>query len=210
MSLVREELIERETADAILMQEHTGFFVWIGDSIPSTEKERIKFLTRYIERSPINLQKLSLEGDTVVVRNDNEQVPSGRFSPLEFLAELSLQIPNVYESTLRYYGVFSYRARGDKRSAELKQLSEEEQALISENCLSELEPRKRPSPSWAQCIRKTYELDPLLCPRCGGNMKIVSAIVDEKEVERIATNLGYEKYHPPPPIQIATSDVCNL
>jgi len=28
---------------------------------------------------------------------------------------------------------------------------------------------------------------------CGGNMKIVSAIVDEKEVKRIATHLGYEK-----------------
>jgi len=73
--------------------------------------------------------------------------------------------------------------------------------------MSELEPRKRPSASWAQCIRKTYELDPLLCPRCGGNMKMVSAIVDEKEVERIATHLGYEKYHPPPSIQKPTVDI---
>jgi len=38
-------------------------------------------------------------------------------------------------------------------------------------------------------------------------MNMVAAIVDEKEVLRIATHLGYEKYHPPPPIQTSIPEV---
>jgi len=32
-------------------------------------------------------------------------------------------------------------------------------------------------------------------------MNMVTPIIDEKEVKRIASHLGYEKYHPPPPLQ---------
>jgi transposase len=29
-------------------------------------------------------------------------------------------------------------------------------------------------PGWAEMIRKVYEVDPLVCPRCGGRMKVVA------------------------------------
>jgi hypothetical protein len=34
-----------------------------------------------------------------------------------------------------------------------------------------------PSKGWAEMIRKAYEVDPLVCPECGGEMKIISFIV---------------------------------
>ena len=30
--------------------------------------------------------------------------------------------------------------------------------------------------SWARLIQKVYEVDPLICPRCGGDMMIVAFI----------------------------------
>ena len=30
-----------------------------------------------------------------------------------------------------------------------------------------------PSKGWAEMIRKVYEVDPLLCPSCGGKMSII-------------------------------------
>ena len=33
---------------------------------------------------------------------------------------------------------------------------------------------------WARLLRKVYEVDPYLCPECGGTMRVV-AIIDDPE-----------------------------
>ena len=38
---------------------------------------------------------------------------------------------------------------------------------------------------WARLIQKVYEVDPLICPTCGGKMKVVALIVDPFEVKKI-------------------------
>ena len=38
-------------------------------------------------------------------------------------------------------------------------------------------------------IRKVYELDPLLCPQCYGEMKVISFIEDHKVIDRIIRHL---------------------
>jgi len=35
-------------------------------------------------------------------------------------------------------------------------------------------PRAGPGLGWVGVIRKVYEVDPLLCPTCGGRMRIIS------------------------------------
>ena len=54
---------------------------------------------------------------------------------------------------------------------------------------------------WAEMIRKAYEVDPLLCPTCGGRMKIISFIEDHKVIDRIIRHLelSFEAERPPPP-----------
>jgi len=42
--------------------------------------------------------------------------------------------------------------------------------------VSDYQPPRIPSKSWSQLIKKVYEVDPLRCPRCGGEMKIISFI----------------------------------
>ena len=50
-------------------------------------------------------------------------------------------------------------------------------------------------------IRKVYETDPLLCPRCGGEMRIIAFIEDHKVIDRIIRHLKLtcEAERPPPP-----------
>jgi hypothetical protein len=38
-------------------------------------------------------------------------------------------------------------------------------------------------------IRKVFEVDPLLCPSCGGQMKIISFIEDPKAIDKIIRHL---------------------
>jgi hypothetical protein len=44
--------------------------------------------------------------------------------------------------------------------------------------------------SWARLIRKVYEVDPFLCPRCGGTMEVVAVIERPAVVRQILDHLG--------------------
>jgi hypothetical protein len=48
-----------------------------------------------------------------------------------------------------------------------------------------------PSKGWAEMIRKVYEVDSLICPRCGGRMKVVSFLTEYAVVDRIIRHLKY-------------------
>jgi len=41
-----------------------------------------------------------------------------------------------------------------------------------------------------ECIKKIWEADPLHCPKCGGEMKIISFITDLKTIRKILEHLG--------------------
>jgi hypothetical protein len=51
-------------------------------------------------------------------------------------------------------------------------------------------PRRLPSLTWRNCIMKIYEIDPLECPRCGGEMHIVSFIHQSPVIRKILGHLG--------------------
>jgi len=93
---------------------------------------------------------------------------------------------------VRYYGLYGNAHRGKARKAQPDKhpfiLMEEESARI---------PRR----GWAEMIRKVYEVDPLLCPQCGGQMKVIAFITDYAVVDRIIHHLKltFVAERPPPP-----------
>jgi hypothetical protein len=58
-----------------------------------------------------------------------------------------------------------------------------------------------PRRGWAEMIRKVFEVDPLLCPQCGGQMRMISVITDYAVVDRIINHLKltFVAERPPPP-----------
>lgn len=56
--------------------------------------------------------------------------------------------------------------------------------------------------SWARLIKKIYEVDPLICPKCGGDMRIIAFIEDYKVIiKKILDYLGifeFKRERPPP------------
>ena len=49
-------------------------------------------------------------------------------------------------------------------------------------------------------IRKVYEVDPLVCPRCGGRMRVVAFLTEYAVVDRIIRHLKltFAAEKPPP------------
>jgi len=68
--------------------------------------------------------------------------------------------------------------------------------------------RRLPSKGWAEMIRKVYEVDPMLCPQCGGTIRIIAFLTDYAVVDRIIDhlNLTFVAERPPPP-HIACQEV---
>jgi len=56
--------------------------------------------------------------------------------------------------------------------------------------VSDYDPPRLTSKTWRQLIHKVWEVDPLVCPRCGAEMKIIALIDDPAVIRRILTHLG--------------------
>lgn len=177
------DLITDEDVTQIVSQKHTGFNVWLGDPFKDAESER--FVARYIERGPISLEKLSIEDD-VITYTTKDQV-AHEFDALEFLALLSSHIPKPYESLTRYYGWYSCRSRGKRRKAR-------------EVATPAADPVSTARSTWAACIKRIYEIDPLVCPKCKGTMRVIAFITNAKAIAGIMHSLGIQPFQPPRPL----------
>ena len=187
--LHKRELITDDVVAQILSQEHTGFSVWMGE--PFHDKESQQFVARYIERAPLSLEKLSIQDDIIsYTTSDNT---THEFDTLEFLATLSAHIPKPYESLTRYVGRYSCRRRGER--------AKQAALATTENQNQEAEPLPdRPKSSWAACIKRIYEINPLECPICKAQMRIIAFIQDPDAISAIMKAQGIPDFRAPPPI----------
>lgn len=93
---------------------------------------------------------------------------------------------------MRYYGLYGNAHRGKVRKAQM----DKNPFLIVEE-----ESPRIPRRGWAEMIRKVFEVDPLTCPQCGGQMKVIAFIMDYTVVDRIIAHLKltFVAERPPPP-----------
>ena len=61
-------------------------------------------------------------------------------------------------------------------------------------------------------MRRVFEVDPVLCVKCGGEMKLAAIILDDGELDRVLAHQGWQsswpKTKPPraPPAQASGTD----
>jgi len=61
---------------------------------------------------------------------------------------------------------------------------------------------------WAALVGRIYEVDPLVCPRCGGTMCIIAFLTEPRVIGRILKHLasrGVDARSPPAPSPLAVS-----
>ncbi len=126
---------------------------------------------------------------------------SKTFEALDWLAQLTTHIPNKGEQMVRYYGFYSNKSRGLRKKAGT---DDQVPALID----SDISP-KAFRKNWARLIQKVYNVDPLLCPKCLGSMKIIAFIEDEEVISKILKHLGLWglKQRPPPRANAPCPDI---
>ena len=149
-------------------------------------------MAEYILRSPFSQEKLHYQAKTgtLVYRSKMDPVFKRNFevfSALDWLAPLTAHIPNAGEHLLRYYGWYSNASRGKRRKAQGENSSRfKEFRDVSASAA------KR---AWARLIKQVYEVDPLICLRCTGPMRLIACIEQPEVIRKILTHLGVWPAH---------------
>jgi hypothetical protein len=130
------------------------------------------------------------EASRIIYRSKDKQQEKA-FDALDWLAAMTSHIPDQREQMVRYYGFYSNVSRGIRQK-------ENQDHLIP--CVIDPEENARPNRNWARLIQKIYEVDPLICPKCQGLMRIISIIEDQEVINKILGHLGLcQKNQRPPP-----------
>jgi len=191
-NLVRKKLLSREWAERLLSWRHTGFNV--HSRVRAKTKREAERVGKYMIRPLLSLERLSLDEKRAQVcyRYGREAGEMEGMDYLEFIARVTSHIPDKGQVTVRYCGLYANAHRGKVKKASLEAFP-----------LRMVEEELRPIPSngWAEMIRKVYEVDPMVCPQCGGTMRIIAFLTDFSVVDRIINHLKltFAADKPPPP-----------
>jgi hypothetical protein len=133
----------------------------------------------------VALERLTYDRAAKVVtyRSDKSEGPTAgteTADPLEFLSRVLVHIPDKGQVTTRYYGWYANRPRGMRRQAEPVGADTSVPMVVVPK-LAPTEATRR----WAALLRQIDEVDPLVCPRCAGPMRIVACITQAAVIDQI-------------------------
>ena len=206
--LLDEGRITQDVIDQMRSWRHSGFSVDKSVALAAADTAGLERLAAYMVRCPFSLDRiLSVSEDGKVVYRaekaecqpfpilGDQKLFRGIsrnfevFDPLEFLAEITQHIPDPGMQMIRYYGWYSNKMRGQRAKAANTAAASEEIAIDDEDTPY----RKLCRMRWAALIKRVFEVDPLSCPKCGGEMKIIAFIERRDQpdvVEKILRHCG--------------------
>ena len=127
-------------------------------------------------------------------------------SPLEFMQRLAALVPRPRLHLIRFNGVL---APSSTNSAKMRALVVPQEVLQAPKpAPQEVKPAEceancahhRPVRlSWAKLLMRVFDFDLDLehCPNCGGELKIIAAILEQPVIEKILSHMGLQARAPP-------------
>ena len=170
--------------------ETQGFNLHAGVRVPAHARRRLERLCCYILRPPISQERLASLGDGRVTYRLKRPWSDGTlamaFTPQEFLEKLATLVPPPRAHQILYMGVLASHAR--LRCCVVPTPSDGDAAR--EEGDPPCHPGRPRQLDWAALLKRTYALDVLVCPRCGGSMRIIAAITQTKVIRAILRACG--------------------
>ena len=178
-----------------------GFDLHAAVRVPAGQRDRLERVCRYALRPPVAGARLHLAADGQVVLQLRHPWADGTthltFAPTAFLERLAVLVPRPRVNLVLYHGLLAPRAAwraevvpGGAPSATTTPLVDEPDSDMT----------RRPSArgaSWADLMRRAFEVDVLTCPRCGGRLRLIALIEASAVARRILTHLALPADVPP-------------
>jgi hypothetical protein len=110
------------------------------------------------------------------------------FEPLDFIARLVALVPKPRVNLTRFHGVFAPNSAHRARVTPAKR-GKGNKARTADAPEATTPAERRGAMTWAQRLKRVFNIDIETCNSCGGHVKIIACIEDPVVIEKILTHL---------------------
>ena len=170
--------------------EVAGFSLHAGVAARANERNKLERLCRYVTRPPVSTKRLSMTRNGRVRYELKTPWHNGTthviFEPLDFISRLVALVPRPRVNLTRFHGVFApnskYRVQitPAKRGKVNKPGTPEDDRTPAEH---------RAAMTWAQRLKRVFNIDVETCSECGGDVRIIASIEDPAVIQKILAHL---------------------
>ncbi|MEO7851495.1 MAG: transposase [Rubrivivax sp.] len=180
-----------------------GFSLHAAVRCGADDRQALEQLCRYITRPALANERVQTNAAGQVVLKLKTPWRDGTthlvMSPLELMQRLAALVPRPRLHLIRFHGVFAPNAK--LRAQVVPQEPEPPaQAAPPAECEATCAHHRPVRLSWAKLLKRVFEIDLEHCPNCGGQLKIIAAIMENMEqpvIEKVLTHLGMQARAPP-------------
>jgi hypothetical protein len=177
-----------------------GFSLHAAVRCGADERQALEQLCRYITRPALANERVQTNAAGQVVLKLKTPWRDGTthlvMSPLEFMQRLAALVPRPRLHLIRFHGVLAPNAK--LRALVVPQEPEPAaQAAQPAECEAICAHHRPVRLSWARLLKRVFDLDLEHCPNCGGELKIIAAILEQPVIEKILMHLGLQARAPP-------------
>ena len=177
-----------------------GFSLHAAVRCGADDRQALEQLCRYITRPALANERVQTNAAGQVVLKLKTPWRDGTthlvMSPLEFMQRLAALVPRPRLHLIRFHGVLAPNAK--LRALVVPQEPEvSAKGAMPAACESNCAHHRPVRLSWARLLKRVFELDLEYCPNCGGELKIIAAILEQPAIEKILTHLGLQARAPP-------------
>lgn len=161
--------------------------VWIAGN----DRKKLEQLIRYMARGPLATERLTESFPNQLLYKMKSPWRDGTthvsFSPLDFIARLVALIPPPRVNTIRYSGCFAPNFKDRKFIVKKSSRTlQKDDSLKGDLPLKVKHERLR----WADMLKRVFEIDVTVCPKCSGRMEQIAVIKDKAVAKKIIESLG--------------------
>ena len=175
-----------------------GFSLHAEVRLAINQRHKLEHLCRYITRPALANERLALNRAGQVVLTLKTPYRDGTthivMEPLEFLQRLAALVSRPRLHLIRFHGVLAPNAKLRP------QIIPSPPANVVDNPPGHgetLHPSASARMSWAQLLKRVFDIDMEHCPNCGGTLTILAAILDPTVIAKILSHLGLPIRAPP-------------
>lgn len=160
--------------------------VWIAHN----QRKKLEQLIRYMARGPIAQERMSETYTGQILYKLKTPWKNGvthfSYSGLDFIARLVALIPPPRMNMIRYHGVFAPNFKHRKKIVPIKKTIENSNEGTTYSKI------KNERLRWAEMLKKTFEIDVTVCPRCSGRLEQIAVIQSKAVALAILKSLNLE------------------
>ncbi|MBW9264945.1 MAG: transposase [Candidatus Thiodiazotropha sp. (ex. Lucinisca nassula)] len=165
--------------------KESGFSLHAGVAAQAWERQKLERLCRYISRPAVSEKRLTLTPSGNIRYQLKTPYSDGTthviFEPLDFIAKLAALVPKPRVNLTRFHGVF---APNSKYRTEVIP-ARRGKGNPSQSKEAKTPVQRRQAMTWAQRLKRVFNIDVSVCPRCGGEARVIASIEEQPVIEKI-------------------------